>query len=120
MNLTKNEAHAAFFPLETSPLGLLLTHDAYGEHVTAFIDGDYLRLMIATHNTPNGLAEFNIPDAKRLYAVTSFWPEEWHPRDVAACCRMAADCIDLGWDRFKIMEDDAVFRAAQLRLQDDQ
>lgn len=111
MNAPLRQAQAAFFPMAESPLGLLLTYDAYGDRVTAFIDGDYLRLMVTTTNTAIGLPDFTVPEPKRLHAVASGWPEEWHPIDVAAACRMAADCIDLGWDRFKADADAATSRA---------
>ena len=105
--MSQRQAECAFFPMPQSPLGLLLTEDDEGRRATTFIDGDYLRLLIAGSQTETGIGDFDFPETKRLYASALGWPEDWTPTELAQACRMAAECIEYGWDALKSIRDEA-------------
>ena len=97
----------AFFPTVDSPLGLLMSKDSGGKRWTAFVDGDYLRLLVMAERTEVELGNLRIPNSRRLRALALGWPDEWKKSTADIAFRMADDLRELGWQAFQEMLDAA-------------
>lgn len=107
MNGTITPCEYAFFPTVESPLGLLMSKDSGGRRWTAFVDGDYLRLLVMAERTEVGLGNMEIPDSRRLRALALGWPDEWNESTAEIAFRMADDLKELGWQEFRELLDEA-------------